>query len=402
MANHPNGGRSSSADEHRPNWRPQDQSNASSSRARSEDDHDYGSWRDRNEHVERDPRRWEGSRGSEVGSGDDRDLGRTEHYGQGQSGYSAGRHGEDRSHQGSMQNRNEMWSPSPGNVEDRRYEMGTDDRWTGRGGNDRADRRDRGYAPEGYGRSYENERSWRGGTQDQHYQGGSYEPRGYGQSSHGQGAGNYERPFRGPYDRGGYDQSYGNADRMARTNDMGPYDQRMGYQGGYPSGAEHMNYAAGAGQREGSDWSPSQRGVHESQSPQRHVHRGTGPHRGKGPQGYQRSDERIRELVCEALADDDQIDASQIQVSVKDGEVTLSGIVENRRIRREAEDCVSSVSGVRDVQLNLRAREDQRQNQSTNLSSSPSASSGTGSSAKIETETAGSMSSSTQDKKHRA
>jgi hypothetical protein len=88
------------------------------------------------------------------------------------------------------------------------------------------------------------------------------------------------------------------------------------------------------------------------------VHRGTGPHRGKGPVGYQRSDERIRELVCEMLADDDQIDASQILVSVNGGEVTLSGIVEDRRTRREVEDCVSTVSGVRDVQVQLRLRDD--------------------------------------------
>jgi osmotically-inducible protein OsmY len=95
---------------------------------------------------------------------------------------------------------------------------------------------------------------------------------------------------------------------------------------------------------------------HDSSEP--HVHRGTGPHRGKGPVGYQRSDERIRELVSEALTDDDQIDASQIHVSVKDGEVTLSGIVEDRRTRREAEDCVASVSGVRDVQVQLRVKDD--------------------------------------------
>jgi len=78
-----------------------------------------------------------------------------------------------------------------------------------------------------------------------------------------------------------------------------------------------------------------------------------GPHRGKGPLGYQRSDERIRELVCEALADDDQVDATQIEVTVSDGIVTLSGAVPDRPTKRMAEDCVDRVWGVRDVHNQL-------------------------------------------------
>jgi hypothetical protein len=89
-----------------------------------------------------------------------------------------------------------------------------------------------------------------------------------------------------------------------------------------------------------------------------HVHRETGPHRGKGPAGYQRSDERIRELVCESLTDDDEIDASSIEVSVSSGEVTLSGTVDGRRTKRAAEDCAYSVPGVRDVQNRLRVGDD--------------------------------------------
>jgi len=85
-----------------------------------------------------------------------------------------------------------------------------------------------------------------------------------------------------------------------------------------------------------------------------HVHRGTGPHRGKGPVGYRRSDERIHELVCEALTDDDQLDASQIEVSVNDGSVTLAGVVDARHAKLDAEDCVYSVWGVRGVQNLLR------------------------------------------------
>lgn len=77
-------------------------------------------------------------------------------------------------------------------------------------------------------------------------------------------------------------------------------------------------------------------------------------HRGKGPMNYQRSDERIREIVCEALTEDDRVDASSMEVAVKNGEVTLTGTVEDRTMKRLVEDIVESVSGVRELQNLLR------------------------------------------------
>src|SRR5690606_11858476 len=53
----------------------------------------------------------------------------------------------------------------------------------------------------------------------------------------------------------------------------------------------------------------------------------SGQYRGRGPRGYKRSDDRIREEVCDCLTDDDRLDASNIEVTVKDSEVTLSGYV---------------------------------------------------------------------------
>lgn len=82
-----------------------------------------------------------------------------------------------------------------------------------------------------------------------------------------------------------------------------------------------------------------------------------GPHYGKGPVGFQRSDERIKETVCEALTDHGDIDASHIEISVKAGEVTLAGTVEDRRAKRLAEDCVEAVPGVKDVHNQLRIGE---------------------------------------------
>jgi osmotically-inducible protein OsmY len=80
-------------------------------------------------------------------------------------------------------------------------------------------------------------------------------------------------------------------------------------------------------------------------------------HRGRGPKGYQRSDERIREDVNDRLTDDPHIDASEIDVSVSNREVTLSGTVGSRFEKRHAEDLAETVSGVTHVQNNLRVQQ---------------------------------------------
>jgi len=76
--------------------------------------------------------------------------------------------------------------------------------------------------------------------------------------------------------------------------------------------------------------------------------------RGRGPKGWQRSDDRIRELVCERLTDHHDIDATEIEVAVQNGEITLSGTVDDRRTKRLAEDVAESVGGVKDVHNHLR------------------------------------------------
>jgi hypothetical protein len=79
-----------------------------------------------------------------------------------------------------------------------------------------------------------------------------------------------------------------------------------------------------------------------------------GSYRGRGPRGYRRSDDRIREEVCECLTNDEYIDASDIEITVKDCEVTLSGTVDSRQAKRHAEDLAEQISGVRDVHNSLR------------------------------------------------
>lgn len=75
---------------------------------------------------------------------------------------------------------------------------------------------------------------------------------------------------------------------------------------------------------------------------------------GKGPKGYKRSDERIREDVCEQLSLHPGIDASEIEVSVRDGEVILTGSVAQRHMKRLAEDVCEDISGVADVSNQIR------------------------------------------------
>lgn len=76
--------------------------------------------------------------------------------------------------------------------------------------------------------------------------------------------------------------------------------------------------------------------------------------RGKGPKNWVRSDARIRDEVCELLANDPEIDATDIEVTVKDGEVTLSGTVDDRHTKRLAEHVLDDVLGVKDVHNQLR------------------------------------------------
>lgn len=67
--------------------------------------------------------------------------------------------------------------------------------------------------------------------------------------------------------------------------------------------------------------------------------------RGRGPRGYKRSDERIKEIICEHLTEHPYIDASDIEVEVIDGEVRLTGSVSDRRAKRLVEEVVADCSG---------------------------------------------------------
>ena len=81
-------------------------------------------------------------------------------------------------------------------------------------------------------------------------------------------------------------------------------------------------------------------------------------YRGCGPRGYRRSDERILEEICDRMTDDPFLDASEIEVDVKQGEVTLAGSVVSRDQKRRAEDIAERIGGVSDVTNRLRIMRD--------------------------------------------
>jgi osmotically-inducible protein OsmY len=85
-----------------------------------------------------------------------------------------------------------------------------------------------------------------------------------------------------------------------------------------------------------------------------------GPYTGRGPSGYRRNAERIKEDVCERLESHGDVDAQNIQVEADEqGEITLTGHVKSRREKRLADDIAESVRGVKDVHNQLRIRSEE-------------------------------------------
>jgi osmotically-inducible protein OsmY/flavin-binding protein dodecin len=102
----------------------------------------------------------------------------------------------------------------------------------------------------------------------------------------------------------------------------------------------------------------------------------------RSPKGYKRSDERIREDVCDQLAQHGQLDPSEIEVSVSNGEVTLTGTVPERYMKWQAEQIIDEVGGVNEIHNQLRVQRGEMGSMSSSMggtqSSTTSASSSMG------------------------
>jgi osmotically-inducible protein OsmY len=169
----------------------------------------------------------------------------------------------------------------------------------------------------------------------------------YGQSDYGQGGngqGNYGQPNYS-YGQPSYGQDYGSSgtSNYGRSSYGSGNRASEGSQGSYGSQGSQGSQGGwrepyGEGQQYGVSGGYSQ-----------------GQHRGKGPKNFQRSDERVKELLCERLHDDPDIDASEVTVNVQGGKITLEGTVDSRRTKNAIED-VAEQFGSQDVQNNLRVQ----------------------------------------------
>ena len=186
--------------------------------------------------------------------------------------------------------------------------------------------------------------------------GGGYGPggRSFGPPSYIEPGGSYGGEVFGGGGRG-YGYGYGGGSRSGSYGDESRFDYGGRGEGrrGYGSSAYGRDYGRGYGEdRAFGDPNDQVRRVADGDNGPSLF--GRGEHRGRGPKNYVRSDERIRDDINDRLSDDDWLDASEIEVAVDKGEVTLTGTVARREDKRRAEDLVEQVSGVKHVQNSLR------------------------------------------------
>jgi len=85
-----------------------------------------------------------------------------------------------------------------------------------------------------------------------------------------------------------------------------------------------------------------------------------GPHIGQGPRNFQRTDDQLQDAIAHRLTQDG-IDTSRIDIAVRNHEVTLTGTVDSRQLKRRVEDVAESVGGVVDIHNRLRIASTQPQ-----------------------------------------
>ncbi|HYP86978.1 MAG TPA: BON domain-containing protein [Polyangiaceae bacterium] len=182
-----------------------------------------------------------------------------------------------------------------------------------------------------------------GGSTGTDYSGGSYGGGTYGGSNYS-GSSSYEGGGSFGGDRYGSERS-GSGNYGSGSSGGGSYGGGSGYsptRGGSYGSTRGSSFGAGSTRGDGQvAWGGSQSST-------------GGGFAGRGPKGYSRTDDRIREDVCDRLSADDDVDASDIEVRVQNGEVTLEGSVQTRSMKHQAENIADEVAGVTDVHNSLR------------------------------------------------
>lgn len=293
----------------------------------------YGSYPERNEGYGRN----EGYNRDRQGGYDQQG------YGQGNSNYSSRYEGGNTNWNSSRSGGDEDYTRSG----DREY-----------GQQQYGSRQDRGQSY-GQGGSFgEGRMSSRYGRESQDYAPGGY-------TNYGGGSGYGGSAWGGGFGGGSYGRSFGSG----RSSQYG--DAFGGHSGRYGQYGQHSEstYGGDFGRYSGSAY-PSGRGEDrgwwdrttdevsswfgDDDAERRRRMDKAGQFRGRGPKGYTRSDDRIREDINDRLSDDAFIDAENIEVSVNNGEVTLTGTVDDRSSKRRAEDVAEAISGVKNVENRIR------------------------------------------------
>jgi osmotically-inducible protein OsmY len=274
----------------------------------------------------------------------------------------------------------------------RRYDRDDEREQSYRSGEDRERYRDSGRREDDRGfinRAGDQIRSWFGDEEAERRR--RMDEQQYGRRQHGQ----QQSDYRQDYSRGGqdyrrdygqdyrrdYGQEYGqDTERYRRGTEGFDYGrdywkqqdsdrERTGGHNRWDEQSQRQNYggetfsrgsSSSSGKQSWQGWQAGQgAGRWESGSPQTEGWQQNQRQNfiGRGPRNYKRSDERITEDVNEQLTRHHMIDASDIEVTCREGEVTLTGTVETREMKRLAEDIAENVWGVREVHNQIRAKQ---------------------------------------------
>jgi len=259
------------------------------------------------------------------------------------------------------------YQPERGNVgsprDDWRRDEGRRDEWR------RDDRSEHQYFGDGPESRFEQQRGYYGS-------GGSF---GYG--------GGFEYPNEDRWDQQRNDRSRREYSSFRGESRSEPYEQYGSFSGGNPGDYERQGRLQRASTqgieryqgdrddfRSSLDWGHSARNQAPGSSMRGQQRQERGQYYGRSPQGYTRSDDRIREDVCDRLMQG-HIDPSRLTVRVSNGEVTVEGQVDNRNDKYHVEEILDQVLGVKDVDNRLRVR---RQDDTSNTQSSARGNEGEG------------------------
>ena len=153
------------------------------------------------------------------------------------------------------------------------------------------------------------------------------------------------------------------------TGRFGPHDYTGSDEaGGYPrtgagSGGMHIPHGWGGTRYGGESEGARQRAYFMEDPAQVRA-------RGRMPRSYRRSDARIREDICERLAADPRVDASDVMVDVRDGAVVLEGSVPERRMKYLIEDIAAECLRSNDVENRIAVKRAQEQRASGDVGTS--------------------------------